>query len=367
MVRGASPDARPGDLVAVFDKHGERFGSAFYNPRSRITLRMVAFGDRPADDAYFEGLIKSAVHLRREVLRLDEATNAYRVVHAEGDGLSGLVVDRFDDVLSVEVFSYAVHRRLGGWLPALHALCGTRREVVQVDAAARVHEGLPTEAAGGEPAVRSVQVVEHGVRFAVGFDAGHKTGFFCDQRENRRLFSELVRGRSVLDVCAYTGGFALHAAVNGGAREVVGVDLDEQAVDQARHNANLNQARVRFVHADAFVYMRQMIENGNRWQAVVLDPPKLIARRDDFEEGRRRYFDLNRLALQLVEPGGVFLSASCSGLLGREEFEGIVAGAARHAGRRLQILRSTGAGPDHPAMSGCPESLYLKALWARVL
>jgi 23S rRNA (cytosine1962-C5)-methyltransferase len=367
MVRAASPDARAGDIVAVFDKKGSRFGSAFYNPRSQIALRMLAFDDRPLDGAFFRGLFESAVDLRRKILRLDETTNAYRVIHAEGDGLSGLVADRYDDVLSVEVFSHGAYRQLDRWLPLLHELCGTRRERVEADPLTCRLEGFKPAPRGTQPELRSVQIHEHGVRFAVSFQDGQKTGFFCDQRENRKLFAEATRGRAVLDVCCYTGGFAIHAMAAGGAREATGVDLDEKAVAQARHNANLNQVRASWIHADAFSYMRQMIENKREWEALVLDPPKLVPAREEFDEGAKKYFDLNRLAVLLVRPGGIFLTCSCSGLMPREEFERLVAAAARRSGRRLQILRMTGAGPDHPVMSNCPESSYLKALWARVL
>jgi 23S rRNA (cytosine1962-C5)-methyltransferase len=366
MVRAASSGARAGDVVAVFDRSGSRFGSGFYNPRSQIALRMLAFDDRPVDDAFFRRLLEAAVGLRRGLLGLDAVTNAYRLVHAEGDGLSGLVVDRYADVLAVEVFSLGAWRLLDRLLPILHELAGTRRERVAVDAAAAAHEGMAPPPGDPGAEVRSVRIEEHGARFAVAYEEGQTTGFFCDQRENRRRFAELARGRSVLDVCTYTGGFAIHAA-RAGAREVSGIDLDEKAVAQARHNANLNQVRARWVHADAFSYMRQMRENQGSWEAVVLDPPKLIGSRAEYDEGTKRYFDINKLALGLVSPGGLFLTCSCSGLLPRDEFRRIVLAAARRAGRTLQLLQATGAGPDHPVMANCPESEYLKALWVRVM
>jgi 23S rRNA (cytosine1962-C5)-methyltransferase len=366
MVRAASPDARPGNVVAVYDKRGDRFGSGFYNPRSRITVRMLSFTDTPIDDAFFEARLAQAVSLRRDILQLDQETNAYRVVHAEGDALSGLVVDRFDDVLSVEAFALGPYLRIRDFLPQLHALCGTQRQIVRMDSHAAELEGAKPNAASGDE-IRSVRIEEHGVRFAVDFAQGQKTGFFCDQRENRQLFAAWARGRSMLDLCCYTGGFSIYALKKGGASDVTGVDLDEKAIDQARHNANLNQVRARWVHADAFKYMRQMGENDRNWESIVLDPPKLIVSRDRYDEGERKYFDLNRLALQLVAPGGLFVTCSCSGLMPRETFEKLVVSAARSVGRPLQILRSSGASPDHPGLSTCPESLYLNVLWARVL
>ncbi|MBI3468575.1 MAG: class I SAM-dependent rRNA methyltransferase [Planctomycetes bacterium] len=228
-----------------------------------------------------------------------------------------------------------------------------------------------------------VTVTEYGTRFWVDLEAGHKTGFFCDQRENRRRLAAFCEGGSVLDLCCYTGGFAIHAKRLGNAAEVTGVDLDESAIKLARQNAKLDQAAVRFVHADVFAYMRDMIANGRQYEVVVLDPPKLIRSRREIDEGTRKHFDLNRLAVQLVRPGGLLLSCSCSGLLAESEFLRLLYSAARQstpapvgdaalandrpAGRTLQILAKTGAAPDHPVAPSCPETEYLKALWLRVL
>jgi 23S rRNA (cytosine1962-C5)-methyltransferase len=173
----------------------------------------------------------------------------------------------------------------------------------------------------------------------------------------------------VLDLCCYTGGFAVSAAATGRAGEVTGVDLDEGAIAMAKRNGNLNRASVRWVHADAFAYARQMQTNGETWDAVVLDPPKFVLTREPAgaAEGRRKYEDLNQLAISLVKPGGLFVTCSCSGLVSFEEFETHVIKAAHRLGRRLQFLETTGAGADHPYYSNCLESRYLKVLWARVV
>jgi 23S rRNA (cytosine1962-C5)-methyltransferase len=225
-----------------------------------------------------------------------------------------------------------------------------------------VNEQLAHESAK----LNATRITEHGVRYGVNFEHGHKTGFFCDQRDNRVQFAQWVRGARVLDVCCYTGGFSIAAKKLGGAAEVTGVDLDETAIAQAKKNANLNQERITFVHADAFSWMRQMQKNADAWDAVVLDPPKLIHSREGFDEGKAKYHDLNKLALSLVRRGGLFVTCSCSGHMPAELFEEIVVGLAHRSGRKLQILDRTGAGPDHPVMSNCPESRYLKVLWARV-
>ncbi len=204
------------------------------------------------------------------------------------------------------------------------------------------------------------------MRYAVNFEDGHKTGFFCDQRDNRLKFGRMAKGR-VLDLCSYTGGFALAAKVIGGCEDVTGVDLDEKAIAQAKQNANLNQTKLNWTQGDAFGWSRQMIKNGELWDTVVLDPPKLIHHRDTQEEGIFKYRDLNSLAIQLVKRGGLFVSCSCSGLLSTDDFEELVIGVAHRYGRKLQILDRTGPGMDHPVMSNCPESRYLKVIWAVVV
>lgn len=372
MIKGASPDAKPGDLVTVYDRDGRRFGAGLYNPRARVPLRVIQHGEAPFTEEDFLRLLDRAVDLRLKTLRLAEVSDAFRVVHSDGDRLSGLVVDRYADVLSVSVHCLGVWQRLPRWLPHLHARLGTRHAVVEVDDFVARLEGIPgsrpgrTPAAGGKT-VPAVKIVEHGVRFEVDFAAGHKTGFFCDQRENRRRFARWVTPETrVLDLCCYTGGFALAAAVTGRAVDVTGVDLDEQAIRQARRNANLNQARLTWVHCDAYSYARQMQRNGHLWDVVVVDPPKLVDRRDDFREGQQQYEDLNGLALRLVKPDGLLVTCSCSGLVSAEDFEQFVIRAGQRVGRQLQFLDRTGAGPDHPVMSNCPESRYLKVLWARV-
>jgi 23S rRNA (cytosine1962-C5)-methyltransferase len=365
MIGEHSPGIRAGALVAVYDREGRPFGSGFCNLGAKVSLRVFRHGVDFANEQSCLDALRRAVELRRDYLTLDKATNAYRVIHADGDGLGGLVVDRYDDTLAVEVTSLAVFQRLTGWIPTLHDLLGTRHTVISVDEGIARIEGIDRRLIPA-PTIRAVRIHENGVRYTVDFADGHKTGFFCDQRDNRLKLAGLSAGRRVLDVCCYTGGFSLSAKL-AGATEVTGVDLDEKAIAQARANANLNQTRINFVHADGFSYTRQMIRNGANWDLVLLDPPKFIDRRDSFEDGLKKYNDLNVLGLQLVAPGGLFVSCSCSGLLGAAEFEELVVKAAHRYGLRLQLLERTSAGADHPSLSNHPGSRYLKVLWARVL
>lgn len=381
LVGDVDPAARPGDLVAVETPQGDLLGHGLYNPRAEIAVRMLTFGPAPPGIDFWEEKLQRAVELRRDVLRLDAAGDACRVVHAEADGLSGLVIDRYGDVLSAEVFSLAMFQRSAALLERLGRMLGTQHTLVQIPAQTHGQEGFQAEPVRSPGLPAEVVVSEFGTRFRVRFQEGHKTGFFCDQRDNRRRLAELCPGRTVLDLCCYTGGFAVQAKRLGNAADATAVDLDEKAIAIARENARLNQQKVNFVHADAFGYMRDMIANGRTFDVVVLDPPKLIRNRRELEEGARTHLDLNRLAIQLVADGGLFLSCTCSGLLSEANFLRLLQTAAWQAGkpvrsegsgpgapgRSLQILAKTGAAPDHPVAADCPETEYLKAVWMRVL
>jgi 23S rRNA (cytosine1962-C5)-methyltransferase len=365
MVGEVSRDAKPGDLVEVFGKQGTRFGWGLWNPKARMPLRIVSHSMEDLDESFFENAIARAAELRRQFLKLDRATECYRCVHGDADFLPGMVADKFGDVLSVEITAFAAWMRLEHWLPLMHEAFGTRRVVVQVDSDLAKIEGIPRSGGVQSDAVRSVKVVENGVRYEIDFSQGHKTGFFCDQRDNRKKFGDLCEGKTVLDLCCYSGGFSISAAL-GGATEVTAVDLDEAAVAMAKRNANLNSAKVKLTHADAFTWVRTMIENGRKWDVVMVDPPKFMFGKED-EIGYAKYHDLNKLTSQLVEKDGVMVTCSCSGQLGVEAFENIVTGVIHRQDKRLQVFDRTGAGGDHPTLSNYPESRYLKAIWGRVI
>jgi 23S rRNA (cytosine1962-C5)-methyltransferase len=368
MVEGPVGAATPnhGDLVRVVDRDGVHLGFALWNGRSQISLRFLSRASEPPGPDFWSRRIEEAAALRTTVLNLDRHTNAYRVIHAEGDGLSGLIVDRFDDVLSVEVFSLGMYQRIGPILSLCAARLGTSHFRVGVDErVARLEDFSGRSLVSAHLPLR-VTVQEHGIRYRIHFAEGHKTGFFCDQRDNRRELAGFCGGRTVLDLCCYTGGFGLNALVRGEAREVTCVDLDESAVALARENANANQVKLEVIHADAFGYARQMGSNGKTYGVVVLDPPKLILDRDDVSAGKRKYFDLNVLAMKLVEQGGLLVTCSCSGLLDAPEFLGLLGAAARNADRQFQLLSMAGAAPDHPVALNALEGAYLKVAWLRV-
>lgn len=359
------PAARPGDLVELTNPAGVTQGFGLFNPKAELAVRVLKTGMTAPDDTWWQQRLVAAVHLRRTVLKLDEVTDAYRVVHAEADGLPGLVVDRFGDVLVAECFSLGMYQRAEEILTRLEPLCGTRHGVIRPGPQTLPQEGFSAVPTGSEGLPARAVIHEFQTEFRVDFTGGHKTGFYCDQRDNRKRLAEFCAGKSVLDLCCYTGGFSVQAMRLGNAAEVTGVELDESAAELARENARKNRLKMSVVQADAFAYMRDMLRNGRKYDIVVLDPPKLVRTREELEEGRRKYFDFNRLAMQLVAPGGMMLTCSCSGLVDLAEFSKIVC-AAPEVGRRVQILGKGGAAADHPVATLCPEGEYLKTVWLRL-
>jgi 23S rRNA (cytosine1962-C5)-methyltransferase len=370
MVEPPLEALQPGALVEVRSRSGAFACWGSYHPKQMIMVRVL--GEDPATPPCEESVVRTltrARELREEVLRLPDITDSYRLVHSEADGLCGFVVDKLGDVIAIESFSAAINT-LGMWiaraLSRLYPSC--RVAVLPADKIERLERVSCAEIAAAWPAPASTEVREHGLRFGVDFATGHKTGFFLDQRDNRLLVRRMARDAAVLDLCCYTGGFALNAAAGGAAR-VVGVDLDEKAIARARRNAEINgvSARCEFLHADAFDYLRETIRGGERFDLVIADPAKFVPRRDDLAKGLAKYRDLNRLAVQAVKPGGVLVTCSCSGLVDRRTFYETVRQASADAGRTMQVLYTTGAGPDHPVWSAFPEGEYLKALFARVV
>ena len=359
---------KPGEIVDAFDIDGQFIGRGFYNGHSRIALRILETDPAVAvDAAWFERRIGAAVELRRQVLKLDEVSNAWRVVHAEGDGLSGLVVDRYDDLLVVEFFSAGMYRHREWIYAALREHFPGARIYSFAEEHVQKQESFdyrPVYSEGGspEPAV----ITEHGIRFRADPAGAHKTGFFADQRENREWFSQQVAGKTVLDLCCNTGGFAVYAAARG-ASEVTGIDIDEAVIEIAKGNARLNGVKPRFVQADIFPWLRDAANRGERYDAVILDPAKMTRDRDQVITALKKYLDMNKLALGVVKPGGLFATFSCTGLVAEDQFLDMLRRAAFYAGRTVQVLKVAGAGADHPFLANVPESRYLKAVFCRVL
>jgi 23S rRNA (cytosine1962-C5)-methyltransferase len=361
----------PGEMVEVFDDRDRFMGHGLYNPYSDIRVRWISRGrrkelDRPRE--FFQRVIASADRLRRKGLRLEEVTDTYRIVHAEGDSLPGLIVDRLGDVLVCEYHS------LGFWLLreeiefALGQLYQGMLVIHKVARTARKHEGFSDEV----PTIQTsdgrsleelenlqVEILERGVHHRIQPGLGHKTGWFCDQRDNRARVAELVKGREMLDLCCNAGGFALQAA-KAGARRVTAVDLDEVVLEKAVWAAERNKLAVDFVHEDTFRYCRGLLQTDSRPEVVVLDPHKIIASRHNLEDGLLTYGDMNHLGISCVRKGGFIATFSCSGALDLPTFLGMVFQSARRAERDVRLLEILGASADHPQRPDFPRSRYLK-------
>jgi 23S rRNA (cytosine1962-C5)-methyltransferase len=364
MVEKPAERIPPGSVVDIADKQGQWVGRGFFNWHSRIALRLLTTDQTEAIDAdFFARRLARAEQLRRNWLQLDGVTNAYRLVHSEGDGLSGLVVDRFGQLLVLEFFSAGMFRFrqelqsiLSGHFPDSQFYWFAEEHVQK-------QESFDCHA---PPAPPPEVITEHGLRFRVTPGSKHKTGFFTDQRDNRKTLACFCAGKRVLDLCCNTGGFAVYAKALGQAEDVVGVDLDEQVIALAKQNANLNQAKIRFVQGDLFSWLRDIVPSGQRFDVVILDPSKQTRDREEIDYALKRYFDMNKLALQAVAPGGIFLTCSCTGLVSEEMFLETLRRAAWQTSRTLQVLKIAGAGADHPFLVHVPEGRYLKAVFCRV-
>ncbi|MFA5162163.1 MAG: class I SAM-dependent rRNA methyltransferase [Elusimicrobiales bacterium] len=366
MLAEADPKIRSGDIAAVYDKTGAPYGIAVYNDRSLIALRLISRESAAAFNIadFFKRQITRAVSLRRDVLKLDSAADAYRLVHDHGDGLPGLVADRYGGYIALEFYSRGMYMLADKIEDAFREHFPTAKFVRRASKYTETMEGFSIKRDSG--ALHKTRITENGVVFEVNLTGGYKTGFFCDQRDNRLAASRFAKGKNVLDVCSYTGGFGIFAKKTGGAEDVICVELDAEASAMSQKNASLNHVKVESVCVDAFPYMRQAAQNSKRFGLVILDPHKLIASREGWEEGAQKYRDLNRLALALVEEGGVFVTSSCSGLVSASDLQQFLRTATGAAGRRVQVFAKTGAGPDHPYASDYPEGEYLKTLWCRV-
>lgn len=364
MVEKPEQKPKPGSLVDIVDNTGRFAGRGFYNGHSRIALRVLSDDPELAIDAtFFHQRIARAVALRRDLLGLDAVSNAWRVVHAEGDGLSGLIVDRYDDLIVVEFFSAGMYRYRQWVFDALAAQFPGCRFYAFAEEHVQKQESFDLRPpAPPEPVI----VHEHGLRFLASPGTGHKTGFFADQRDNRAMLASLAGGARVLDLCCNAGGFAIHAKAGGGAGETVAIDLDEEILAIAKRNAQLNKAQVRWVQADIFPWLRDAANNGERFDVVILDPAKLTRDRDQVIPALKKYLDMNKLAMGVLKPGGILLTCSCTGLVGEDQFLDMLRRAAFYAGRTAQVFKVSGAGGDHPFMAQVPESRYLKAVFARV-
>jgi 23S rRNA (cytosine1962-C5)-methyltransferase len=366
-VEGSPAD---GDVVDLATQEGKFVARGLWNSASRLRVRLYAFAaEVQLDDALWRARLESAVALRRS-LGLDARDGAARLVNSEGDDLSGLIVDRYGDYLAVQVTALAMARRLDTLSATLMDLVAPRGILLRgADRGLAKLEGLqlPDRLLCGTAPDGPIFVREHGLTFGVDLTEGQKTGYYLDQRDNRQAAARYARGRRVLDMFCYSGGFAVACAVTGAARSVLAVDGSSRATALAKANAELNgAANVAVETADAFEKLDALRDGGERFGMVILDPPKFARSRATAEDALRAYHRINRVGVDLLEPGGILVTCSCSGSVSRDAFLEMLGGVAQRSGRPLQFLECRGAGPDHPVSASCLEGEYLKCVIARV-
>jgi 23S rRNA (cytosine1962-C5)-methyltransferase len=363
-------EAHAGDVVDLVTHDGTFVARGLYNPKSRIRVRLFVFDTAtPLDDPLLARRVEAAVELRRTLGLLDHS-GACRLVNSEGDDLSGLIVDRYGDYLAVQVTALAILPRLETLCDALEKLVPTRGMLLR-----GAERGL-SKLEGLELADRLIRgtapdgpifIQEHGLTFGIDLTEGQKTGYYLDQRDNRQAAARYARGRRVLDMFCYSGGFALACSVAGHAKSVVAVDASAKATALAKANADLNgAANIDVETADAFEKLDALATAGERFGMVILDPPKFARSRATVEDALRAYHRINRKACDLLEPGGILVTCTCSGSVTRDEFLEMLSGVAQRSGRPIQLLEVRGAAADHPVSASCLEGEYLTCVIARV-
>ncbi len=354
-----------GDVVDVYNHQKRFFGRGLYNPHSKIRIRLLTFHEEPIDEAFFARRIRAAAVLRRTIT---PHANACRLVHGESDLLPGLVVDRFADVAVMQALGYGMDLRKEMLGNLLVQEAGVKTVYLRNDAKSRTLEGLPLSKGflrGDGPT--AVQIHEGKAQFTVDIAEGQKTGWFCDQRENRLAAAIYAKGKRVLEAFCHTGAFGIQAAL-AGAQSVEGLDVSAAAVALAQAHAELNQVAsiCEYRQADAFDELRVLERNQQRYELVILDPPAFARSKKALPHALAGYKDVNLRGLRLLQPGGVLVSCSCSQPVGDDDFWTMLQAAARDAHRQIRLLEQRGQGPDHPVLAGMPETRYLKCFIVQV-
>ena len=363
-----------GEVVDLYNEKGRFIARGLYNSQSRIRVRLFTWSEQePLDEALFRRRIAEAILLRDQLgyeMVAERSQRATRLVFSEADRLSGLVVDRYGDYLVVQPTSLGIAQRLEMIVGILQELLQPRGIILRAEKSMAKLEGVEVaeDHHWGELPEGPLVIRENGLAFEVDLREGQKTGFYLDQRENRKAAAAYMKGKRVLDLFCYTGGFGLAAAALGQAREALGIDGSKKAISQAERNAALNNlTNCKFEAADAFKTLDRLQEEGARFDAVVLDPPKFARSRSTVNSALMAYHRINRQAVDLLEPGGILVTCSCSGSVTREDFMLMLSGVAQKSGRDIQVLEVRGAAPDHPVSGTCLETEYLKCVIARVL
>ena len=358
---------RPGDTVTVVSAEGKPLAKAAWSPQSKIRARVWTFdAEETIDDAFFKRRVAQALAWRRATPAL-AGQSGLRVLHGESDGLPGVIADWYDDTVVVQLTSAGADKWRKAIVGALVQGTGCTRAYERSDSDVRSLEGLESATGWvhGEAPADPLSIEEYGVRYGIDVETGHKTGYYLDQRENRRLTGELSAGRNVLNCFCYTGGFSLQA-LKGGASSVLSIDSSGPAIAGAKRNLALNPqldgSRAEWCEDDVFQALRRFRSEGRKFDLIVLDPPKFAPSAAHADRAARAYKDINLLGFRLLNPGGRLMTYSCSGGIGLELFQKIVAGAAIDAGVDARIVQRLSASADHPVGLAFPEGEYLKGL-----
>jgi 23S rRNA (cytosine1962-C5)-methyltransferase len=359
-----------GDIVDLLSDKGKFIARGIFNSRSRIRVRLYTWNiAETLDEAFWHNRLESAIEFRKQ-LGYADPQGAARLVFSEGDGLSGLIVDRYGEFLAVQVTALAMALRLPQIVPMLVELTRAQGIMIRTERGVARAEGIELRDGPywGKTPEGPLVIVDNGLKYELDLAEGQKTGFYLDQRDNRVAAARYFRDRRVLDMFCYSGGFSMAASAIGGARDVLGVDTSQKAVDLAYANAERNGLKnLRFQCGDGFKTLESLVEVGEQFGGVVLDPPKFARSRNAVDEAMRAYHWLNRLGVSLLEPGGILVTCSCSGHVTREDFLYMLVGVAQQTARTIQVLEQRGASADHPINVACLESEYLKCFICRVV
>jgi 23S rRNA (cytosine1962-C5)-methyltransferase len=359
-------DVQPGSEVAVYTHDDKFIAWGLFNPHSQIRVRLYSWDeDTRIDREFWSRKLDDAFRVRISMFHEADEETAARLVFSEGDGLSGLIVDQFGEWLLVQVTSLAVAERIETILDLLEEKLNPRGIYLRTERGMNEQEQLELQdgLVRGEAPPAAVQIRDTGIRYEVDVVEGQKTGFYLDQRANRKAFTEYMNpGARVLDAFCYSGGFGLAAAVHGQAESVLAIDTSESALELAKANAELNGVadRFEFRQADVFDELGLLIDGGQSFDVVILDPPKLVRSRRGLDRAMKGYFSLNRRALDLLPDGGLLITCSCSGLVSRLDFEDMLSQVSVRARRNIRILEARGQAADHPVSTWCTETNYLK-------
>lgn len=359
-----------GQIVDLLNANGSWIGRGVYNPNSRIRIRLYQWRkEESLDFQWLSGRLQDAVSMRQLWMNRQEKLDAVRWVNSEGDQLSGLIVDQFGDYLSIHFTALAMlawQQEIVQWFAAALSPKGIFVKVDQTTANAEGIEPVDLLAAGTAPC-EPIIIHEGPAKVAVDLGIGQKTGYYLDQRSNRQLAAKWIGSGPMLDVCCYLGGFSLAAATIAGPSKITAVDASARVIEQAQRNADLNQVAIEFVQADCFEYLTKLQQDGEKYASIVLDPPKMASNRNQIQAALRAYHRLNLSAVNLLQPGGILITCSCSGRISRDDFRGMLGSVAQRSRRTIQVIEALGADFDHPVSVQCPETEYLKCFICRVI